>query len=430
MNQNFESKQNNKTNRIFPTEVTTQTTGKLIVRCTTVNLIPIENAIVRVTASNEPGKIIIEMKTNSVGRTNEIELPAPKEEYSLEPGTGQQPYSDFNLTIIKENFVPITFSDIQILPNVTAISEVTMVAKTKEQKDESYVIPPHTLFGDYPPKIPEAEIKPVDESGEIVLTRVVIPDYIIVHDGPPSDSIARNYYVRFRDYIKNVACSEIYATWPAESIRANVLAILSFTLNRIYTEWYRNKGFNFMITSSTAYDHKWMKGRNIYTNIALIVEELFVNYLSRPNVKQPIFTQYCDGYRIKCPNWMSQWGSKDLSDQGYKAIDILKYYYGDTIYINKAIGVAGVPVSFPGYNLGIGATGGNVSKIQEQLNRISDAYPLLKKIAVDGIYGKQTANAVKTFQQIFGLPQTGVIDLATWYKISAIYVGVSRIAEL
>ena len=175
----------------------------------------------------------------------------------------------------------------------------------------SYIISPHTLYAEYPPKIPEPEIKPTGETGEIVLGRVVVPEYVIVHDGPPSSS-AQNYYVKFQDYIKNVASSEIYATWPEASIYANVLAILSFTLNRVYTEWYRNQGYNFTITSSTAFDHKWINGRNIFDNISFIVDSVFVNYLSRPNIIQPILTQYCDGNRVQCPGWMTQWGSKSL----------------------------------------------------------------------------------------------------------------------
>ena len=144
----------------------------------------------------------------------------------------------------------------------------------------------------------------VSQSGEIVLSRVVIPEFIVVHDGAPTDSTAGDYYVRYRDYIKNVASSEIYATWPKAAIRANVLAIMSFTLNRVYTEWYRNKGFDFTITSSTAFDHKWIYSRNIFESISEVVDELFADYLSRPNVKQPILTQYCDGKRVSCPNWM------------------------------------------------------------------------------------------------------------------------------
>ena len=296
--------------------------------------------------------------------------------------------------------------------------------------DQSITIPDHTLYGNYPPKIAEDEIKPVTETGEIVLSRVVVPEYIVVHDGSPRDRTAQNYYVKYKDYIKNVASSEIYATWPDNTIRANVLAIMSFTLNRVYTEWYRNQGLDFTITSSTAFDHKWINKRNIFDSISRIVDEVFSNYLSRPNVRQPILTQYCDGKRVQCPNWMTQWGSKYLGDQDYSTIDILRYYYGDDMYINTAQEISGVPSSWPGYILEIGSSGDKIRQIQEQLNVIAGAYPALPKINADGIYGPATANAVREFQSIFGLPETGKVDYSTWYKISEIYVGVSRIAEL
>lgn len=292
------------------------------------------------------------------------------------------------------------------------------------------VIGPHTLFGNYPPKIAEPEIKPVTETGEIVLNRVVIPEYVIVHDGVPTDSTAKNYWVRYRDYIKNVASSEIYATWTDAAIRANVLAIMSFTLNRVYTEWYRNKGYDFTITSSTAFDQKWIYGRNIFQDISDVVDEMFGNYLSRPNVKQPILTQYCDGRQVSCPNWMTQWGSQALGHQGYSTIEILRYYYGESIYINTAVEIAGVPSSWPGYDLGEGSGGTKVRQMQEQLNVIAQAYPALPRVDADGIFGPETKAAVEKFQSIFGLPVTGIVDYRTWYKISEIYVGVSRIAEL
>jgi peptidoglycan hydrolase-like protein with peptidoglycan-binding domain len=272
-------------------------------------------------------------------------------------------------------------------------------------------------------------IKPTGETGEIVLSQVVIPEFVIVHDGPPTDTSAANYYIRYRDYIKNVASSEIYSTWSEATITANVLAIQSFTLNRVYTEWYRNQGFNFTVTSSTAFDHKWIPGRNIYDNISLVVDQMFTNYLSRLNVKQPILTQYCDGQKVQCPNWMTQWGSKELGDQGMSAIDILKNFYGNSIFTNTAKQVSGVPVSWPGSNLNIGSTGSSVRMIQEQLNKISDTYYVVPKVAVNSQYNQQTSDAVKAFQQTFDLPATGVVDLATWYKISAIYVAVTRIAE-
>ena len=193
---------------------------------------------------------------------------------------------------------------------------------------------------------------------------------------------------------------------------------------------YRNKGFDFTITSSTAFDHKWIYGRNIFESISEVVDDVFENYLSRQNVKQPILTQYCDGQRVKCPNWMSQWGSKSLGDQGYSAIEILRYYYGSSMYINTAEEIAGIPLSWPGELLDIGTRGDKVEQIQDQLNAISNNYPRIPKIAVDGIYGERTQNAVRVFQEVFGLPETGVVDYRTWYKIQEIYVGVTRIAEL
>ena len=268
------------------------------------------------------------------------------------------------------------------------------------------------------------------ERGEIVLSKVVVPEYVIVHDGSPSDTSALDYYVPYKDYIKNVASCEIYATWPESTITANVLAIISFTLNRVYTEWYRGKGYDFTITSSTAFDHKWMYQKTVYESISQVVDSIFANYLSRPNVSQPILTQYCDGKRVTCPNWMSQWGSKYLGDQGYTAIEIIRNFYGDDMYINEAEQIAGIPASWPGYDLSVGTSGSKVRMIQEQLNRIAVNYPSIPNIAVDGSFGEGTKAAVEQFQRIFNLPVTGIIDYPTWYKISQIYVGVSKIAEL
>lgn len=195
---------------------------------------------------------------------------------------------------------------------------------------------------------------------------------------------------------------------------------------------YRNKGYDFTITSSTAYDHKWMRGRNVFDSISRIVDELFENYLSRPNVRQPILTQYCDGRQVECQSrgWMTQWGSKSLGDRGYSAIEILRYFYGNDMYINVAEQISGVPSSWPGYDLNIGASGDKIRQMQEQLNTIAGSYPALPTIAADGIYGERTKDAVRKFQSIFGLPQTGITDYSTWYKIQEIYVAVSRIAEL
>ena len=405
--------------------------GRLQVRVnSSVGSIPIKNANIQISFSGDPISPIENLQTDNSGQTEIITLPAPPLEYSLTPGSSQ-PYAEYTIKVTAPGYEPVTFTGSQILPSVTALQNVTLIPITSSNShSDSFVIGPHTLYGDYPPKIAESEIKPMNETGEIVLSRVVVPEFIIVHDGPISDTKATNHYVRYRDYIKNVASCEIYATWPESTIMANVLAIMSFTLNRVYTEWYRNKGYNFTITSSTAYDHKWIPGKNVFDTIDRAVDSLFGNYLSRPGVKQPILTQYCDGKKVTCPNWMTQWGSKYLGDQGYTPIEILRYYYGDNMYINTAEEISGIPSSWPGSDLTIGSSGPKVRQMQEQLNRIARAYPALPTVAEDGIFGKDTANSVRKFQSIFGLPQTGVVDYPTWYKISEIYVGVSRIAEL
>lgn len=405
--------------------------GRLQINVTSeITAYPIENATISISYTGVPNSILEQLQTNQIGQTEVVELDTPPLEYSLDQTIEEQPYSEYTLQVNAPGFEPISIAGAEILADVTALQDVRLHPLVEDAEPEVYVIPAHTLYGEYPPKIPEDEIKPIDESGEIVLSRVVIPEYVIVHDGSPRDSTATNYYVKYKDYIKNVASSEIYATWTENAIRANVLAIMSFTLNRVYTEYYRNRGYDFTITSSTAFDHKWIPKRNYFDTISTIVDELFADYLSRPNVRQPILTQYCDGRRVQCPNWLTQWGSQSLGEQGYSAIEILRYYYGDDIYINTAQEVSGVPSSWPGYNLENGASGEKVRQIQEQLNVVAEAYPLIPKIAVDGIYGPATAEAVRVFQSVFGLPQTGVVDYRTWYKISEIYVGVSRIAEL
>lgn len=394
------------------------------------NSAPVPDARIELSFTGEPDSTFETLMTDESGQTEQVELEAPALDYSMEPSE-TQPYAQYTMRITAEGFEPLTITGIQVMADVTAVQDIRLMPIGAPQRwPDDIIIPANTLFGNFPPKIEEAEIKPVRQTGEIVLSRVVVPEYVVVHDGTPTDNTAANYYIRYKDYIKNVASSEIYATWPDAAIRANILAIMSFTMNRVYTEWYRNRGYSFTITSSTAYDQKWSYGRNIFSNISLIVDEMFQNFLSRPNVRQPILTQYCDGQRVSCPNWMTQWGSKYLGDQGYSAIEILRYYYGSDMYINTAEEISGIPASWPGSNLTIGSSGSKVRQMQEHLNRIARAYPALPTITADGIYGPATQAAVEKFQSVFGLPVTGVVDFRTWYKISEIYVGVSRIAEL
>lgn len=403
-------------------------TGSLQITALSEQNLPIENATVDISYTGDPDSILEEVRTGSTGKTEILELNAPPIEYSLAPSE-TMPYAEYTIRITAPGYEPVVVSGIEVLSTQLALQNVKMRPLEAGELPDTITIPDHTLYGIYPPKIAEDEIKPVNVSGEIVLDQVVVPEYVVVHNGTPRDTSAGNYYVRYKDYIKNVASCEIYATWPYESLIANILAIQSFTMNRIYTEWYRNKGYNFTITSSTAFDQKWVYGRNIFDSIDQAVDDVFLNYLSRPNVRQPILTQYCDGRRVQCPQWLSQWGSADLGEQGYDALSIIRNYYGDSMYINVAEEVSGVPESYPGFPLSIGSVGSDVMKIQEQLNAISNNYPLIPKLTPDGIFGEQTQEAVRTFQSVFGLTQDGIVGPRTWYRIQDIYVAVTRLAE-
>lgn len=369
--------------------------------------------------------------TDSSGLTQVIDLSAPPLDYSQEP-TNNVPYSLYDILVERDGFSPISIRGVQVFPQSTALQKVNLQENAnRSSRAEIIIIQPNTLIGNFPAKIPESPDKPLPPpTGGVVLPKPVVPEFITVHQGSPNDDSAPNYKVPYKDYIKNVASCEIYSTWPESTIRANVFCIISFTLNRIYTEWYRGKGKNFDITSSTAYDHAFNYGRNIYDSISAIVDEIFSTYIRRFGRKQPLLTQYCDGKNVTCPQWLSQWGSKYLGDQGYIPYDILTYYYGNDIELTTAEQVSGSPSSYPGFDLTVGSNGEPVRQTQEFLNRIAQNYPLIPKVAVDGTYGESTAEAVRVFQGIFNLPKTGVVDYATWYRISDIYVGVTRIAEL
>ncbi|MDU2491085.1 MAG: peptidoglycan-binding domain-containing protein [Clostridium celatum] len=374
----------------------------------------------------------VNLVTNSSGESQTIELDAPPLEYSQEPSQ-PTPYSLYDLQVEREGFQVLVINGIQVFPGQTAIQQCRLVENSNRRGFRADVIniSPNTLNGNFPAKIPEEVDKPLPPpTSGVVLPKPVVPEFITVHAGTPSNNSAPNYKVLYKDYIKNVASCEIYSTWPESTIRANIYAIISFTLNRIYTEWYKGKGKNYDITNSTAYDHAFNYGRNIYDSISVIVDDIFSTYVRRIGRKQPLLTQYCDGKNVQCPGWMTQWGSKYLGDQGKVPYEILTNYYGNDIELVTAELVKGSPSSYPGYDLTVGSTGSEVETIQDQLNRISQNYPLIPKSAVDGVYGARTEEAVKVFQSVFNLPQTGVVDYATWYRISDIYVGVTRIAEL
>lgn len=420
------------TRPLYPVDNSVASFGALRINTTNISThLPVEDAVIRILPEDGSSSgAIEEIRTDSSGQTATIELPAPPRSYSEESGS-PRPYGKYTLSVRARGYEPFQISGTEVLPEVVALQQVQLLPMSTSMPDssENLTIPEHTLYGTYPPKIAEDEIKDLSGSGEIVLSSVVIPEYVVVHDGTITNTSAQNYYVRYRDYIKNVASSEIYATWPEATIYANILAIQSFTLNRVYTEWYRNRGYNYTITSSTAYDHKWIPNRNIFDTISTAVDNIFNNYLSRPNITQPLLAQYCDGKRTSCPGLMSQWGSKYLGDEGYSAIEILRNYYGSSIFINTTEQIAGVPSSYPGEPLSQGARGEAVRLMQEQLNALANVYYALPGIAADGIFGTRTEEAVRAFQRQFNLSATGIVDFSTWYKISEIYVAVTKIAE-
>lgn len=400
------------------------------------SLRPVDNCKVTVTSTGEYAPSMRQSKeliTDSSGLTQIIDLEAPPLEYSQSP-SDKLPYSFADIKIEAKGFETVEIKGAQIFPEIVALQTFNLQENSgaTRQIERTIIVDPNTLVGNFPPKIPEDPDKPLPKppEGEVVLPKPVVPEFIVVHLGRPEDNSAKNVTVRFRDYIKNVACCEIFSTWPENTIRANVYCILSFTLNRVYTEWYKSKGKDFTITNSTAFDHAFSDGRNIYQNISRIVDDIFTSYIKRYGAKQPLLTQYCDGVRVKCPGWLTQWGSKYLGDQGKVPFDILTHFYGKDIDLVQAEKVKGIPLSWPGYDLVLGSKGEPVRVTQTYLNRISQNYPAIPKTAVDGVFGPKTKAAVSEFQRIFSLPVTGIVDFATWYKISSVYVGVTKIAEL
>jgi hypothetical protein len=409
---------------------------------------PIENAVVQVMsqgARNLPGEkniIIEQMVTNSSGQSNIIELPAPPVDFSLTPPEISpdglvipidKPYSEYDVSVLLDGYEQVHIEGVQILPDTISYQDVILNPLTGHKKEwpTTITIDKHTLWGNFPPQIPQAEVKPLpDAGGHVILPEPVVPEFIIVHMGMPQNTAAAQHWVPFKDYIKNVACNEIFATWPVETLHANILAIISITLNRVFTEWYRGQGFNFTITNTTQLDQKYVYGRNIFVEISQVVDEIFTTYITRPGIRQPLFAQYNDGIRANYPGRMSQWGSKYLGEKGYSALDILKYYFGQDIYLDQAEKVEGVPISYSGYPLYLGAYGPNVRWVQERLNRISDNFPAIPKLRVDGFFGPETQASVKKFQEVFRLTQDGIVGFSTWYRLSHLYVAVTRMAEL
>lgn len=392
---------------------------------------PVKNATVTISKN---GNEITSTTTNEDGQTEIITLDTVSKSFSEEEQHETRPYETYDLLVTALGLTDTKVEGVQILEDITSIQSVYMTSIDENQTEEIQEVTPNTLWGDYPPNIetPETEkINNLENENEgiapFVLSRVLIPENIIVHDGTPGNSSAPNYTVPFVDYIKNVASSEIYSTWPQETIKANVLAIISFALNRIFTEWYRNKGYNFTITSTTSYDQKYTRNGTIFEPISRVVDEIFNNYIRQGIRIEPLLAHYKSSTTE--PGYMSQWGSKKLGDQGYNSTNILKYYYGNNVNIYEADTTQEYPYSFT-TTLKEGDCNNDVYILQNTLNYIRGSYPGIPVIEnPTGNFNKATTNAVKKFQSVFNLSPTGNVDYQTWYKISYIFTAVTNMTN-
>ena len=366
--------------------------------------------------------------TDAEGNAADITLTTPACALSLdETNTTTRPYALCDLTAARPGYRTVRIQGVQVFPGQVTLARPEMIPDTEENRDtpsEPIVIPTHALFagsGGSGPS-PTANCEPR------VLSRVVIPKNITVHLGRPAAS-ARNVTVSFRDYIANVASSEVYPTWPEQALRANIHCQISLALNRIYTEWYPSKGYSFNITNSTSYDQYYVHGRTVFQVMVKLTDDIFNTYIRKTGTVNPYYAEYCDGKSVTCPG-LKQWGTVTLANQGRSALSILKYYYGQNIEIVRTNNIQSIPQSYPGSPLQQGDRGSAVFTLQRQLNRIAKDYPFLGKLTVDGIFGARMADTVKRFQKQFNLTADGVVGRQTWYKISYIYVSVKDLAEL
>lgn len=379
---------------------------------------PVKGATVTVLSGE--GEVAREI-TDENGKTALITLDTVDKSYSEKQQNEVRPYTTYDIVVEALGLTPTKIEGVQIFDGVTSIQNVYLTSIDENSNEDVEEISPNTLWGEYPPYISQ------DENNEegiepYVLSQVLIPANIVVHDGVPSNLTAANYTVPFVDYIKNVASSEIYSTWPVETIKANVLAIISFTLNRIYTEWYRSKGYNFTITSTTSYDQKYTKNGTIFKPISDIVDEIFTNYIRSGFRVEPLLAHYKS--ETSEPGYLSQWGSKELGDRGYKALEILRTYYGNSINIYEAETTQKEPYSFT-TTLKKGDCNNDVYVLQNTLNYIRGSYPGIPVIEnPSGLFDDDTFNAVRKFQQVFSLAQTGEVNYQTWYRISYIFAAV------
>ncbi len=372
---------------------------------------------------------IYELTTDENGETRSVSLETVDKRYSQDENFVGTPYVTYNVMAQAKGFNTLYVADIPIFDGERAVLPLSLVPMQENQRSEEQMqiivgAPAVTMSGER-----EQEGPAGDTDASYVLRQVVIPNPITVHMGTPA-STAQNIQVSFPDYVKNVASSEIYPTWPEAALRANIYAIITFALNRVYTEWYRSKNYNFDITNSTAYDQYFVYGRPIYESISRIVDQIFNEYVRRQGQNAPYFTSFCNGTTSTCGG-LSQWGTVSLANQGYTPIRILRYYYPDDIEIVETNAVSNVVTSYPGTPLRVGSTGLDVQTIQTYLNRIRRNYPAIPVISDEtGVFGDSTRAAVTKFQSVFNLAADGIVGKATWYKISNLYTAVTRLAEL
>lgn len=387
---------------------------------------PIENANVLVEGENYSGNF----KTNVHGKTGLIALDAPDKKYSEYPQYEIKPYAQYNLTITKSGFNTVKINKVEIFAEETALQDVYM--KKEPGATDIIDMPEHELWESHGEYMPENDLyndyAPKEELIRI-LPRTVIPEYIRVKNGVPTSNAAV-LTVPFIDYIKNVTSSEIFSTWHPEAIKANVHAIVSFTLNRIYTEWYPSRGFNFTITASPAHDQMFINGRAIYQSISNVVDQYFNQYIRLTGRNSPFFAQYNDGINTNIPGRLSQWGSQNRALTGQSAIQILRHFYTPNLALHTAAQVVGLPNSFPGFDLRLGSCGQFVQDLQNRLNRIRTHFPGIPVITpTNGWYNESTRRSVETFQRVFNIPVTGVVNWATWFRISNIFTAVAGLQE-
>lgn len=368
--------------------------------------------------------------TDAQGNAEDVTIQTPACRLSLEEqNTTQRPYAVCSLTASKPGYRTVRIQGVQIFPGQVTLAQPEMIPETeagRDVPDVPVVIPEHPLFAGQG----GSGARPVVEcpADPLVLDRVVIPKTITVHLGKPSAS-ARNVTVSFRDYIANVASSEVYPTWPEQALRANIHCQISLALNRIYTEWYPSKGYSFNITNSTSYDQYYVHGRTVFDVMVRLTNDIFNTYIRKKGTVNPYYAEYCDGKSVSCAG-LKQWGTVTLANQGKNALQILRYYYGNDVEIVRSDNIRSIPQSYPGSPLRQGSSGPAVFTLQRQLNRIAKDYPFLGKLNVDGVFGAQMASTVRAFQKQFNLTADGVVGRQTWYKISYIYVSVKDLAEL